>query len=184
MPVGATVNSALARQARAKKNVVLVDLQLTSTQQKMEEAKTEMAAADKSVNEARQLAVQDTSMFADGSSATLPDPAARPRCKRPRSPSECDRGADKHEGEATRTASSSTNDANSDTRVRAVQGAANHTGKQFFERRCGKPKPLPCSRARGPHLAKRKSPTTLEVMEGLEERPRREVERDKRGIAE
>ena len=58
-------DSALARQARAKKNLGLVEVQWTAAQQKMEEAKTEMAAADKSVNEARQLAVQDTSIFAD-----------------------------------------------------------------------------------------------------------------------
>ena len=60
-----TLESALARQARAKKNLALVEVQLTAAQQKMEEARAEMAAADKSVDEARQLAVQDTSIFAD-----------------------------------------------------------------------------------------------------------------------
>ena len=54
-PVSATLDSALARQARAKKNVALVK----------EEARAEMALEDKAVNEARQLAVQDTVIFAD-----------------------------------------------------------------------------------------------------------------------
>ena len=40
-------------------------VQLTAAQQKMEEAKIEMTAADKSVNEAKQLAVQGTTIFAD-----------------------------------------------------------------------------------------------------------------------
>ena len=63
--VGATLDSALARQARAKKNLVFVDVQLTAIQQQMEEARAEMVLADKAVNEARQLAVQDTVIFAD-----------------------------------------------------------------------------------------------------------------------
>ena len=64
-PVGATLDSALARQARAKKSLALVEVQLTAAQQKMEEARIEMTTADKLVDEARQLAVQDTSIFAD-----------------------------------------------------------------------------------------------------------------------
>ena len=64
-PVGATMDSALARQAWAKKNLALVEVQLTAMQQKMEEARAEMALADKAVNEARQLAVRDTVIFAD-----------------------------------------------------------------------------------------------------------------------
>ena len=63
--VGATLDSALARQARAKKNLVFVDVQLTAIQQQMEEARAEMVLADKAVNEARKLAVQDTVIFAD-----------------------------------------------------------------------------------------------------------------------
>ena len=63
--VGATLDSALARQVRAKKNLALVEVQLTTVQQKMEEARAEMASSDKAVNEARQLAVQDTVIFAD-----------------------------------------------------------------------------------------------------------------------
>ena len=57
------MDSAVARQIRAEKNIALVEVQLTAVQQKMEEAKAEMAAADKVVEEARQLAVQDTSFF-------------------------------------------------------------------------------------------------------------------------
>ena len=53
--VGATLDSALARQDRAKKNLALVEVQLTAAQQKMEETRAEMALADKAVNEARQL---------------------------------------------------------------------------------------------------------------------------------
>ena len=49
--VGATLDSALARQARAKKILALVGVQLTTIQQKMEEARAEMALADKAVNE-------------------------------------------------------------------------------------------------------------------------------------
>ena len=73
-PVGATLDSALARQARAKKNLALVEVQLAAAQQKMEEAKTEMAAADGSVRRARQLAVQDKSIVAD---AEVPAQALR-----------------------------------------------------------------------------------------------------------
>ena len=70
-PVGATLDSALARQARAKKNLALVEVQLTTIQQKMEEARAEMVLADKAANEARQLAVQDTVIFAErGGSGT------------------------------------------------------------------------------------------------------------------
>ena len=61
-PVGATLDSAFARQARAKKNFALVEVQLTTIQQKMEEARAEVALADKAVNQARQLAVQDTDL--------------------------------------------------------------------------------------------------------------------------
>ena len=38
-PVGATLDSALSRQARAKKNLALVEVQLTAAQQKKEEAR-------------------------------------------------------------------------------------------------------------------------------------------------
>ena len=55
-PVGATLDSALARQTRAKKNLALVEVQLTTIQLKMEEARAEMVLADKAVNEARQFA--------------------------------------------------------------------------------------------------------------------------------
>ena len=116
-PVGATLDSALARQDRAKKNLGLVEVQLTAAQQKMEEAKTEMAAADKSVNEARQLAVQDTSIFADAEVLVQ----ARSRCECPRRPREDGRGLDRHESDATKTAAGSANDANNHPRVRAVE---------------------------------------------------------------
>ena len=39
-PIGATLDSPLARQTRAKKNLALVEVQLTAAQQKMEEAKS------------------------------------------------------------------------------------------------------------------------------------------------
>ena len=61
-PVEATLDSALARQARAEKSLALVEVQLTAAQQQMEEARIEMTTADKLVDEARQLAVQDTSL--------------------------------------------------------------------------------------------------------------------------
>ena len=38
-PIGATLDSPLARQTRAKKNLALVEVQLTAAQQKTEEAK-------------------------------------------------------------------------------------------------------------------------------------------------
>ena len=42
-----------------------MEVQLTAAQQKMEKARIEMTTADKLVDEARQVAVQDTSIFAD-----------------------------------------------------------------------------------------------------------------------
>ena len=64
-PAGATLDSALARQARAKKNFCSRGGTADGDAAKMEEARAEMASADKAVNEARELAVQDTVIFAD-----------------------------------------------------------------------------------------------------------------------
>ena len=52
-------------QSRASKTLALVEVQLATAQEKMEKARNEMIAADTSANEAPQLAVQDTSIFAD-----------------------------------------------------------------------------------------------------------------------
>ena len=63
-PVGAMLDSVLARQARATRALTQVEVQKEIVQQKMEEARKEVAAADQAVSEARQTAVRDTSLFA------------------------------------------------------------------------------------------------------------------------
>ena len=64
-PVGAMLDLALARQARATRALAQVEVQVEIVQQKMEEAQREVAAADQAVADARQTAVEDVSLFAD-----------------------------------------------------------------------------------------------------------------------
>ena len=64
-PVGAMLNRVLARQARATRVLLQVEVQMEIVQQKMEKVLEVVAAAGQPVSEARQTAVQDISLFAD-----------------------------------------------------------------------------------------------------------------------
>ena len=133
-PVGATLDSALARQARAKKNLALVEVQLTSMQQKMEEARAEMALADKAVNEAQTAGCPGHRDLRRGSgtgvAAAAPATSLRPGGTR--SVGENDGCANEHEGNATSAAAGAnadnTDDADSHSGIGAFPKVTGHAG--------------------------------------------------------
>ena len=89
-----------------------------------------MIAAEKTVNEARQLAVENTWICADAEwlagSASASDPATGTRLECSRSPCEADGSTDRCEGEATSTAAGGVCDTDGNPRVRAFQRTASH----------------------------------------------------------
>ena len=130
------MDSAVARQIRAEKNLALVEVQLTAAQQKMEEAKAEMAAADKVVDEARQLAVQTPRFFCrcgnTGASSATSTSAADPQHSYSRSSDENDRRDSEHEesaaSAAAETSASHANDADDQPRIGAFPKITSYAG--------------------------------------------------------
>ena len=93
-----------------------------------------MAAADKLVDEARQPAVQDTSLFADAEVLIQALRVQPPQRGHPRSAHEDDRSANEHEGTATgsapRTRANHANDADSHSGIGTFSRAASHAGSR------------------------------------------------------
>ena len=112
-------------------------------QQKMEEARAEMASVDKAVNEARQLAVQDTVIFSDVevlvTSIAAAAPATNPRSGGTRSVSENDGCANEHEGNATSAAAGADADDADDADSHSGNGAFSKSCRSLGKQCCEKP---------------------------------------------